>query len=140
MDANSLRAQLIRDEGTARLKPFRDPAGKLTIGVGRNLDDKGISREEADFLLTNDIDEATADIVAAFPWSSALNDARFAVLANMRFNIGLGGLLLFERMLAALRAGDYDTAAKEMLQSRWAQQVGDRAMRLAEQMRTGVWH
>lgn len=138
MDATSLRAQLIRDEGL-RLKAYRDPAGNTTIGVGRNLDDKGITEPEAMFLLSNDINEVVSEVSAAFPWTGTLNDARFAVLANMSFNMGLSGLLGFERMLAACRQNDWETAACEMVQSRWAQQVGARATRLAEQMRTGVW-
>lgn len=138
MNPNSLRAQLIRDEGL-RLRAYRDPCGKTTIGVGRNLDDRGVTEDEAMFLLANDINEVVSEVSAAFPWTSNLNDARFAVLANMAFNMGLGGLLLFDRMLDALRNGDFETAACEMVQSRWACQVGARATRLAEQMRTGVW-
>lgn len=138
MEATSLRAQLIRDEGL-RLRAYRDPCGKTTIGVGRNLDDKGVTEEEAMFLLTNDINEVVSEVSAAFPWTATLNDARFAVLANMSFNMGLCGLLGFDRMLAAARVGDFETSACEMLQSRWARQVGDRAVRLAEQWRTGVW-
>lgn len=128
----------MRDEGL-RLKPYRDPTGNLTIGYGHNLDAQGITKAQADQLLDDDLNEVVTELAAAFPWLSAFGDARFAVLANMSYNMGLSGLLMFERMFAALRDGDCETAACEMLQSRWARQVGDRAVRLAEQMRTGVW-
>ena len=140
----SLRAQLLRDEGCL-LKPYRDQVGKLTIGVGRNLDDVGLSQTEADFLLDNDISRASAAVVAHIPWAMALDEVRRAVLINMSFNMGIGntargtGLLGFPKFLAACERGDWATAAAEMLSSKWATQVGVRADRLAEQMREGRW-
>ena len=132
-----LREMLIRHEGM-RLKPYRCPAGKLTIGVGRNLEDVGISEDEAFYLLDNDIRraEATAAECAGrhgVLWEGLPEDARL-VLLNMAFNLGyrLGG---FRKMFAALRKGDYEDAAREMLDSRWARQVGQRAIELAEIMK-----
>lgn len=134
----NLREQLKRDEGRL-LKPKPDTVGKLTIGYGRNLDDRGISADEAEMLLTNDINEFTTEVAAAWPWTSALNDARFAVIVGMCFNMGLGRLLLFEKMFTALRQDDYETAACEIVASKACRQEPARIMRWAEQMRTGVW-
>lgn len=130
--------QLKRDEG-CKLVPYRDSVGKLTIGIGRNLDDVGISVEEAEHLLANDIAKAEAALVQHLPWTARLDRIRHAALVNMAFNMGIGGLCQFARMLAALQAGDYATAVAEMAQSKWARQVGIRAQRLAAQIRTGEW-
>lgn len=133
----TLAEQLIRDEGI-RLFPYRDTMGKLTIGVGRNLDDVGITIAEARYLLDNDIVRAAAAVLARVPMSHRVDDIRRAVLVNMAFNMGIKGLMGFTKMLAAVEAGDWDTAAQEMRNSKWATQVGDRAERLAVQMQTGV--
>lgn len=133
----SLRDQLIRDEDL-KLKVYNDSLGIPTIGVGRNLRDKGISPYEADLLLNNDIVEHTIEVLKAIPWSGALDAVRFEVLVNMSFNMGTMGLLKFVKFLAALRVADYTTAAKEMLDSTWAKQVGARANRLSQQMIIGV--
>ena len=134
----TLREQLIRDEG-CRLKPYRDQVGKLTIGVGRNLDDVGLSQTEADFLLDNDIQRATADVIARIPCAQHLDEVRRAVLINMAFNLGIGGLLKFTKALDAVARFEWDRAAEEMLDSKWAQQVDHSATRRADQMRTGEW-
>ena len=133
----TLTEQLVRDEGL-RLKPYKDSVGKLTIGVGRNLDDRGLSTSEAMMLLTNDIADCAADVNNALPWARGLDEARRGVLLNMCFNLGIHGLLGFTHMLAALQTGLYAAAAAHMLDSRWAEQVGDRALRLAAQLKTGV--
>lgn len=134
----SLRDQIIRDEG-CRLRVYDDSRGIPTIGVGRNLRDKGISQAEADAMLDADLREYTAAVVARIPAALALDDARRGVLVNMAFNLGIAGLLAFTKMLAAVEAGDWDRAAVEMMDSRWATQVGERAARLARQMQTGQW-
>lgn len=134
----SLREQLYRDEGV-RLKPYHDQVGKLTIGVGRNLDDVGISMTEADLLLDNDITRASAAVLARIPFAGTLSEIRLAVLINMSFNCGIAGLLGFKKFLAAVEAQDWATAAKEMLDSKWHRQVGARAERLAKQMLTNEW-
>ena len=130
--------QLIRDEGI-RLYPYLDTEGKWTIGVGRNLTDDGISKDEAQLLLSNDIANATKQLDEAFPWTEALDDVRRGALVNMTFNMGIGGLSAFRKFLAAMQAGDWVTARNEMLDSKWAEQVGPRAQRLAIQVETGQW-
>lgn len=134
---NKLTKQLMRDEGL-RLKPYRDTVGKLTIGVGRNLDDNGITEDEAAYLLQNDIAVSEREL-SRLPWFSGLDDVRKGAIINMHFNLGLPRLLTFRKMIAALDAGDYEQAANEALDSRWAEQVGDRAVRLARQIKTGEW-
>jgi lysozyme len=133
-----LITQLRRDEGV-KLYPYRDSVGKLTIGVGRNLDDTGISGEEADVLLQNDIARATELLEKDLPWTAAIDPIRKAALVNMCFNMGIGGLLGFRQALGAMQVGDWPGAAKHMLDSVWAVQVGDRAKRLAAQIETGEW-
>lgn len=131
-------AQLERDEGY-RQHPYTDTVGKTTVGFGRNLDDVGLSRAEARDLLENDLDKVIARIADRWPWTGTLSEPRLGVLLNMAVNLGVFGLGGFTRMFTALKAGDYETAANEMLHSRWAAQVGDRAQRLALQMRLGQW-
>lgn len=130
--------QLRRDEGL-RLFPYNDSVGKLTIGVGRNLTDRGISNDEATILLQNDVTAVKSQLDSQLPWFSNLNDARQGVLINVGFNIGFAGLLGFHNTLTLLEAGDYAGASAELLKSKWATQVGARATRLAEQLRTGNW-
>lgn len=136
MDRIAIAAELRRDEGV-RLKPYRCSAGRLSIGVGRNLDDVGISAAEAELLLDNDIARAATDLDRALPWWRGLSEGRQRALVNMAFNLGLPRLLGFSAMLAALRAGDYARAAAEALNSRWAGQVGARAARVAAMIREG---
>lgn len=143
MDRQKLVAELKRDEAL-RLKPYRDTEGKLTIGIGRNLDDVGISEAEAAVLVNNDIDRTIADLDAKLPWWRQLDEVRQRVLVNMCFNMGIGnvslgkGLLSFVNTLAKMKAGDYQGAADGMRASKWAGQVGARAERLIQMMRTGA--
>ena len=132
-----LAARMVTRHEGVRLHPYRDSVGKLTIGVGRNLDDVGISEEEAQLLLRNDLTQISAEL-AAQPWFSALDRARRLALIDMGFNLGLPRLLQFKRMIAALEAGDWQHAADEMLDSRWAAQVGARARELAQIVRSGT--
>jgi len=135
MNRELLRSQLERHEGL-RLKPYRDTVGKLTVGYGRNLDDVGISRDEADFMLDNDMDKVEQQLCTVEDYK-ALNSVRQTVIANMAFNLGFAGLMGFRNMWSAIGAEDWDRAASEMLDSRWAVQVGGRAIELAEIMRRG---
>lgn len=129
----SLRDDLIRDEGL-RLKPYRCTAGKLTIGVGRNLDDVGITRDEALYLLDGDIARVKAEVRKAFPWFDGLDDDRQDVVLNMVFNLGLYRFSQFHQTIKAIESGDYKKAAEQMRKSLWARQVGARAERLAARM------
>ena len=126
---------LIKHEGL-KLRPYRDTVGKLTIGTGRNLDDVGITKEEADYLLYNDIYRIEGEIINKLPVYSTLSDNRKIVLMNMGFNLGINGLLKFKKMIAAIENKEWIIAASEMLNSKWARQVKGRAIELAEIMRT----
>ncbi len=128
-------AQLPLDEGS-RAHPYKDSLGIETIGIGRNLQN-GLSADEILYLFKNDLDKAEAGARAVFPRFDELSDARKAVLINMAFNMGQSRLAGFIGMLGALAAKDYNTAADQMLNSRWATQVGARAQRLAKAMREG---
>lgn len=130
--------QLKRDEGI-RFKPYKDSVGKLTIGIGRNLDDVGINELEAEWLLSHDIDRAQSTLYEHLPWAKDLDEARRAVLLNMTFNMGIFGLMQFKRTLQSIQDGRYEDAADQMLESKWAEQVGPRAHRLAMQMKSGEW-
>lgn len=137
IDRENLKRTLVRHEGL-RVKPYMCPAGRLTIGVGRNLDDVGITSGEAMALLDNDIDRVISELDRYAPWWKELDPPRGEALANMCFNLGMGGLLKFSRMLEAMETGDYHRAADEMLDSRWAGQVGARAAELAAMVRGGA--
>ena len=128
--------ELSRDEDV-RTKPYKDSVGKLTIGVGRNLDDKGLSKAEINILLNNDINDCESDLDRDMPWWRQLNDNRQRVLLNMCFNLGITRLKGFKSMLRDVQNGLYDQAAVEMIDSLWARQVGGRAVRLAKLMKNG---
>jgi len=132
----AMTRQLRLHEGE-RLKPYRCTAGKLTIGVGRNLEDRGITAEESAYLLANDISREERELLRALPWAATLDEVRQRVLLDMSFNMGLGTLLTFKRTLAAVQGGEFTKAAAMMLESRWAGQVGERAQRLSRMMATG---
>lgn len=139
MDIEALTSDLIRDE---KFVPhaYRDSRGYLTIGIGRMVDSRlggGITLDEAKILLAHDIARVTAELETRLPYWPELSDARQRALANMAFNLGIPRLMEFRRMFAALADGDYDAAAAEALDSRWARQVGGRADRIAAMIRTG---
>lgn len=139
MNRTALKVLLVKHEGL-RLKPYRCTAGKLTIGVGRNLDDRGITEAEAAALLDNDVNEVWKECssrLAQFGFGS-LDDTRQHVLLDLAFNLGVDGLLKFRKFLAALGAKDFNAASREMLDSTWAKQVGDRAVELATMMKEGA--
>ena len=138
-----LAALIARHEGrvlnqAGRHIVYKDSLGYDTIGYGRLLS-RGLSEDEARHLLANDVADHRNELLVHLPWAQALDEVRRAVLVDMAFNLGVPGLLGFRRMLAAVRARDWETAAREMLDSRWAGQVGHRAEELAKMMTTGEW-
>lgn len=148
MSMRSLRDMLIAHEGV-RFEPYDDRTGKpllplgtlkgrLTIGVGRNLTDRGLSQREVNYLLDNDIARATRG-AAKYPWFDQLNEPRQAVCISMVFNCGARGWSSFEKTHRCLAFGEFENAAVELLDSRYARTVGDRALHLAEMIRTGEW-
>ncbi len=135
--ATKLEKMLLEDEGL-RLHPYLDPLGRLTIGVGRNLDAGGITKEEAFVLLRNDIMEAVA-CAERYPWFAGLCAARQDAVVNMIFNLGATKFAGFGHMILDLSIGDFSAAATEMLDSTWAKQVGERASVLAGMIKTGEY-
>lgn len=145
MNLDHLRADLMVDEG-CRLKPYVDTTGNTTIGYGHKgiedvmLDiDGGISEQYALDLLERDMQKVAFNLNIVLPWWINLGDPRETAMANMAFNLGVEGLLEFRETLVYLKSGDFDNAAKEMLNSKWATQVRERAVRLANVVRTGVY-
>lgn len=139
MDKSILIKELRRDEGVVSYA-YQDHLGYWTIGVGRLIDKRkgGCLRDsEIDMLLSNDIDHFESQLINALPWYSKLDGVRQRVIVNMAFNLGIDGLLGFKNTLAMIERGDYAGAAKGMLNSKWAQQVGERAKRLSTMMETG---
>lgn len=130
--------QLKRDEGSRNF-PYEDTVGKMTIGVGRNLTDVGLSDDEIDTLLRNDVQRAYDSLMRGFPWFASIDPVRQGALINMCFNLGFARLSGFHLFIDNLKDENWDSASVEMLDSLWAKQVGARALRLAEQIRTGRW-
>lgn len=136
-EREALRQDLIRDEGL-RLTVYQCPAGYQTVGVGRNLEGRGISKAEAMVLLDNDIN-ACLDDLATFAWWGALNPVRSKALLNMRFQLGSGGFRAFKQMLAALEQRDYAAAAVAARDSKWAREDSPaRAQRVTAQIASGA--
>lgn len=147
--SQSLVALLIEQEGF-RDKPYLDCCGKywrecvcavkgiLTIGVGRNLDELGLSADEANWLLQRDVVRINEEADSELAWFSKLDSVRQDAILSMLFNLGLTRFRGFKRMIAALEIGDYAAAAKEMLDSKWSKQVPERAKALSQMMLTGV--
>lgn len=140
MNRDLLQAQLLLHEGF-RSSAYRDSLGYLTIGIGRQIDSRaggGITKDEALYLLSNDIDGVTEALSRQCPWWLGLDDVRQRVIADMAFNMGVRKFLTFESLIAAVKVQAWPEAAHQMLNSRWATQVGRRALRLAEMMRSGI--
>lgn len=128
------KAQLISDEGRKN-RLYKCTADKWTIGIGRNLQDKPISDAVIDLMFKEDVEEVINQL-SEYEWFIECNDARRDVLINMGF-MGVNRLLGFKKMIQALINKDYAGAAEQMLDSKWATQVGARANRLAKVMIEG---
>ena len=156
-DRQDLIDKLVVAEGL-RLQVYKDTLGIDTIGIGRNLEARGISKEELDwmdipsidhvyewgiteadavYLATNDVQIVEEELVRAHPCVDRLDSVRQLILIDMAFNMGVPRLCKFKKMWAAVEAEDFPTAAKEMLDSRWAKQVKGRATKLANAMHNG---
>ena len=136
MALTPLQALLIKHEGL-RLKPYKCTAGRTSIGVGRNLDDNGITEAEAMAMLDRDIAVTTATLKDEFPWFADLDRTRKDVVISLGFNMGVRKLTTFKKFIAAMVAQQYETAAAEILDSAYATQVGQRAIELAAMIRSG---
>lgn len=156
-DKSKLIEKLIVHEGL-RLQVYKDTLGIDTIGIGRNLEDRGISKEELEeldiptidhiyeygiteadamALAENDVQIVEEELLRAHPCVDRLDSVRQLILVDMAFNMGVPRLCKFKNMWAAVHENKFDVAAKEMLDSRWANQVKSRATKLAHAMHTG---
>ena len=139
-DRKAMKQELRRDEGFVP-HAYQDHLGFWTIGIGRLIDKRkggGITEDEALDLLDRDIERFEQELDAKLTWWRTLDDVRQRVILNMAFNLGVNGLLGFKNTLAAVKGERWEDAARGMLNSKWAGQVGDRADRLAKMMRTGA--
>ena len=127
---------LVRHEGLRRLA-YEDSVGVLTIGVGRNIEEVGLSDDEIYYLLKNDIRRCETELDNSFRWYKDLDQVRQEAMINLCFNLGITKLRKFKNALRAMEVKDYEDAADEFLDSLWATQVGQRAVEVAEMIRTG---
>ena len=116
-------------------------AGYETIGVGRNISDSGLglTDEEINILLMNDIERVKKELSTSFSWFVDLDEVRQNAIIDMCFNLGLSRLNQFVKALDGMASKDYDKAADEFMDSRWSQQVGQRAVTVTDMIRTGEY-
>lgn len=139
MDLNQLKQDIRLAEGF-KSSVYMDTEGFWTIGYGRMVDKKlngGISRQEAEMLLDNDIQACISDLDDHFSWFSKLTDARQRALIEMRFQLGMPRMSGFVQMLRYMENTDFKLASDECMNSEWAKQVPARASRIAEMIRLG---
>lgn len=136
MNLDLFKRDLIRDEGKS-LKLYKDSKGIWTIGIGHNIQDKGISEAICNAIFEEDIFEPLSDLDTHIPWWRNIDEVRKRVLANMCFNMGWTVFSEFKNFLAAVQNGNYTDAAEHMKNSLWAKEVGIRAERLEHMMLTG---
>ncbi|BDC37773.1 glycoside hydrolase family protein [Paraburkholderia terrae] len=147
MNLALLEAELRRDEGV-RYVPYLDTSDppRRTVGVGHNLDVSPLlagwtfplTDAQVNQVLDRDVSTTLAKLDKALPWWRQMDEVRQRVIANMCFNLGIGGLLTFKNTLAAMQRRSYQVAAAGMKASKWYGQVGQRAVRLCKAMETGV--
>lgn len=139
--SEKLIAMLKRHEGVES-HAYHCSENKVTIGVGRNVDKEGglgLSDDEVDYLLQNDIDRVFVELDSEYEWFAGLNDVRRDVMIDISFNLGQTRLRAFKKALAAMAAGDWGEAAAQFMDSRWSGQVGNRAEELTDMIRTGTY-
>jgi len=136
-----LIAMLKRHEGV-ETHAYECSEGKTTVGVGRNIDQRGgmgLSPDEVDYLLENDIERVIKELAGEYSWFNDLDDVRKDAMIDIGFNLGATRLRGFKRALSAMERGDYKVAATEFLDSKWAKQVGGRALELTDLIKTGEY-
>lgn len=132
-----LRLKVYDDETSRSILPSTMVHGHPTIGIGRCLDLRGITEEEAVFLANNDVNDCYSMADSSFGWFRDLSDTRQQVIISMIFNMGLGKFKKFIGVIGAIEDENFDLASRHMLESLWARQVGQRAEDLSEMMRHG---
>lgn len=132
-DFPQLRADLTFDEGSRR-KPYVDTLGNVSIGIGRNLTDVGISPDEVSYLFTNDVITACSDLDLLMPWWRSLPASHQRIMVNLAFNMGAAKLRTFPVFLAAMKDGRWGAAGDALRDSRWFDQVGGRGPRMIQRL------
>jgi lysozyme len=137
---DKLLEMLKRHEGV-RSHVYLCSAGYETIGVGRNISKSGmgLSDDEVDYLLENDIARVIKELSSEYPWFNDLDDVRKDAMIDISFNLGATRLRGFQKALAAMEVADYTLAAKEFLDSKWSRDVKGRAHELASMIETGEY-
>ena len=138
---DKLLEMLKRHEGVES-HAYECSEGKITVGVGRNIDQEGgigLSDDEVDYLLQNDVERVIKELAAEYTWFGDLDDVRRDAMVDISFNLGATRLRLFKRALAAMEEADYKVAATEFLDSKWAKQVGGRALELTDMISSGEY-
>ena len=140
MNREKLLDMITLHEGL-ELKPYKCTSDKLTIGIGRNIEDIGITEDEARYLLQNDLDRILKE-VEHWAFLEKLDEVRQSVILDMVFNMGVStfNANTWVKTFAAIQDNNWEKAANEMLDSKWAKQVGQRAIRLSQMMRKGEWY
>ena len=136
----SMIIEMLRVHEGVETHAYKCTADKTTIGVGRNIDPSGglgLSSDEIDYLLSNDVKRVSAELIRAFSWYSEMDEVRKDAMIDMCFNMGLPRLKLFKKSLEAMANEDYDIAAIEFLDSNWAKQVGGRSIIVTDMIRSG---
>ena len=139
--SDKLIEMLKRHEGVES-HAYKCSENKITIGVGRNVDKSGglgLSDDEVDYLLQNDIDRVSGELDSEYEWFAGLDDVRQDVMVDISFNLGQTRLRAFKKALSAMAEGDWSEAADQFMDSRWSGQVGNRAKELTEMNRTGSY-
>ena len=144
-DMDKLIATLKRHEGV-KTHAYKDSLGVLTIGCGRNISDSerhhglGISDDEIDFMLQNDIERTIKELSREYPWFNDMEEgARRDAIINLHFNLGRARFAGFKKAIGHMEMGDHDQAALEFLDSRWAKQVKGRAIEVTDMIKTGTY-
>jgi lysozyme len=132
-------SDLIKSHEGLSLKLYKCPADRWTIGYGRNVEDRGISPREAEYLLACDIQQFREQLTRDYPWFTSLSEVRQAAMTDLIYNVGPGNLKKFVKFLAAMARGDWERAGDELVQSKWYTQVRNRAPRIVMMIRTGGW-
>ena len=138
---NKLTEMLKRHEGV-KTHAYKCSASKITVGVGRNIDPKGgigLTEDEIDYLLQNDIDRIISELDFQYEWFSDLNSARQDAMIDISFNLGQTRLRKFEKALTAMSQNNWSKAADEFMDSKWSTQVGNRAKELTDIIHTGKY-
>tara|TARA_R110000824_G_scaffold10821_2_gene47381 strand:- start:1964 stop:2386 length:423 start_codon:yes stop_codon:yes gene_type:complete len=134
--------EMLRTHEGVETYAYKCSENKITIGVGRNVDKSGglgLSDDEVDYLLQNDIDRVISELDSEYDWFSGLDSVRQDAMIDISFNLGQTRLRAFKKALLAMSEGDWDEAADEFMDSRWSDQVGIRAKNLTNMIRSGAY-